>query len=186
MWKLIMFRFQGRLESLEMNYVKRAELFRELRTKHTGYLASVLWKLTGDRELFAEAMQYALMGIWQHIEKLNGKKAGAYIYRIMLTANSKAWRDRIGRNGHFSQSQIGLLESPDKELDKIELVEKVRRAISQLPAKQAKAIVMRYLEQQDYENIAAQLCCSEAGARSHVSKAVATLKSKLAVLAEQE
>lgn len=169
-----------------MNYVKRAELFRELRTKYIGYLASVLWKLTGDRELFTEAMQYALLGMWQHIEKLNGKKAGAYIYRIMLTANSKAWRERIGKNGHFNQSRIDLQESPDKELDKIELVKKVRQVISCLPAKQAKAIVMRYLEQQDYGNIAAQLCCSQAGARSHVSKAVATLKSKLAVLAEQE
>ena len=169
-----------------MNYVKRAELFRELRTKYAGYLASVLWKLTGDRELFAEAMQYALLGMWQHIEKLNGKKAGAYIYRIVLSANSKAWRDRIGKNGHFSQSQIGLQESPEEELDKIELLKKVRRAISQLPAKQAKAIVMRYLEQQDYGDIAVQLCCSEAGARSHVSKVIANLKSRLASLKEQE
>jgi len=87
-----------------MNYSKRAELFRQLRTKHAGYLASVLWKLTGDRELFTEAMQYALLGMWQHIEKLKGKKAPAYIYRIVLTANSKAWRDRIGRNGHFNKN----------------------------------------------------------------------------------
>ena len=95
-----------------MNYSKRAELFRQLRTKHAGYLASVLWKLTGDRELFTEAMQYALFGMWQHIEKLNGKKAGAYIYRIVLTANSKAWRNRIGRNGHFNKNQLDVQESP--------------------------------------------------------------------------
>lgn len=169
-----------------MNYTRRAELFRQLRTKHAGYLASVLWKLTGDRELFTEAMQYALLGMWQHVEKLNGKKAVAYIYRIVLTANSKAWRDRIGKNGHFNQNQIDLQQSPDEQLDRIELVKMVRQAISQLPTKQAKAIVMRYFEQQDYGNIAAQLCCSEAGARSHVSKAIATLKSRLAVLAEQE
>ncbi len=61
-----------------MNYSKRAELFRQLRTKCTGFLASPLWKLTHDRELFTEAMQYALLGRWQNIEKLNVKKAGAY------------------------------------------------------------------------------------------------------------
>ncbi len=169
-----------------MNYSKRAELFRQLRTKHAGYLASVLWKLTGDRELFTEAMQYALLGMWQHIEKLKGKKATAYIYRIVLTANSKAWRDRIGKNGQFNKNQLDIQESPDEKLDRTELVTMVRRAISNLPAKQSKAIVMRYLEQQDYGNIAAQLRCSQAGARSHVSKAVATLKGKLATLAEQE
>jgi hypothetical protein len=61
-----------------MNYSKRAELFRQLRTKYAGFLASVLWKLTHDRELFTEVMQYALLGMWQNIEKLNVKKAGAY------------------------------------------------------------------------------------------------------------
>ncbi len=61
-----------------MNYSKRAELFRPLRTKYAAFLASVLCKLTHDRELFTEAMQYALLGMWQNIEKLNGKKAGAY------------------------------------------------------------------------------------------------------------
>jgi len=167
-----------------MNYIKRAELFRQLRTRHTGYISNVLWKLTGDRELFTEAMQYALLGMWQHIEKLNGRKAGAYIYRIVLTANSKAWRDRIGKNGHFNHSRIANERNPEQELDRIELAGMVRQEISRLPTKQAKAIVMRYFEQQDYENIAAQLRCSQAGARSNVSKAIATLKTKLAVLAE--
>lgn len=166
-----------------MNYVRRAELFRQLKAKHINYVSSVLWKLTGDRELFTEAMQYTLLGMWQHIEKLNGRKAGAYIYRIVLTANSKAWHDRIGKNGHFNHTE-GQEESPDERLNRIELVKKVRQEISRLPAKQAKAIVMRYLEQQDYENIAVQLRCTEAGARSNVSKAVAALKNKLALLAE--
>lgn len=169
-----------------MNYAKRAELFRRLRTKHAGYLASVLWKLTGDRELFSEAMQYALLEMWRHIEKLRGKKATAYIYRIVLTANSKAWRDRIGKNGHFNKQQLDTHQSPEEQLDRSELVRIIRQAISDLPAKQARAIVMRYLEQQDYEDIALKLRCSHAGARSHVSKALATLKSKLACFAEQE
>lgn len=167
-----------------MNDVKRAELFRQLRTKHAGYISSVLWKLTGDRELFTEAMQYVLLGMWQHIEKLNGRKAGAYIYRIVLTANSKAWRDRIGKNGHFNHHRIDHEKDPDEQIDRIELVRMVRQEISRLPAKQAKAIVMRYFEQQDYENIAGQLLCSQAGARSHVSKALSMLKDKLAVMAE--
>ena len=165
-----------------MKYLKRAETFRQLRTRHAGFLASVLWKLTGDRELFTEAMQYALLGMWQHIEKLNGKKAGAYIYRIALTANSTAWRNRIGRNGEISESEMGIEKDPQETVGRGELFALTRQAIAQLPAKQSKAIVMRYLEQQDYKYVADKLGCSEAGARSHVSKAVATLKSKLATL----
>jgi RNA polymerase sigma factor (sigma-70 family) len=162
------------------------ELFEKVRATHSVFLVSVLWKLTGDRELFTEAMQYTLLGIWQHVEKLNSRKAGAYIYRIALTANSRAWRDRAGRNGEFARSRIDVGKDPSEKIGRVELAAKVRRAISQLPGKQGRAIVMRYLEQQDYEAIAGTLACTQAGARSHVSKAIAALKNKLAALVPQE
>lgn len=165
-----------------MEYSKRAEIFRQVKTDYIDFLASVLWKLTGDRELFTEAMQYSLLGIWKHVEKLNGRQAGSYIYRIALTANSKAWRNRIGRNGQINESHLGVTEGPDEKVSDSELVAKVRQAVAQLPAKQAKAIVMRYFEQQEHRDVAEKLNCSQAGARSHVSKAIATLKSKLATL----
>jgi RNA polymerase sigma-70 factor (ECF subfamily) len=161
-------------------------MFREVKAEYTGFLTSVLWKLTSDRELFTEALQYALLGMWQNVEKLNSKKAGAYIYRIALTANSKAWRNRIGRNGQICQAQVSIDKDPSDKVSESELEEKVRLAVSQLPAKQARAIVMRYFEQKGYGDIAEKLRCSQAGARSNVSKALTTLKSKLATLAKRE
>ena len=169
-----------------MKRSKRADIFRQVKADHLDFLASVLWKLTGDRELFTEAMQYSLLGMWQHVEKLNGPKAGAYIYRIALTANSKAWRNRIGRNGQISKAQVGVEEGPDEKVGRSELAAKVRRAVAQLPAKQARAIVMRYFEQQSYKDVAEKLRCTEAGARSHVSRAIATLKNKLATATVRE
>jgi RNA polymerase sigma factor (sigma-70 family) len=168
-----------------MKYSERAEMFKQVRQRHIGFLSSVLWKLTGDRELFTEALQYAMLGMWRHVEKLNSKKAGAYIYRIALTANSTAWRNRIGRNGQISPDRIGIQKDPREVADDSELADKVRQAIVQLPAKQSRAIVMRYFEQQQYPEIADKLGCSEAGARSNVSKALAALKNKLGALTEQ-
>ena len=169
-----------------MDHKERIELFEKIRADYSVFLLSVLWKLTGDRELFTEAVQYTLLGIWQHLGKLNGKKAAAYIYRIALTANSKAWRNRIGRDGQLNPNQIGLDKCPDGNLGSAELVTKVRRAIAQLPDKQATAVVMRYLQQQEYDAIAEKLRCGQDGARSHVSKALAALKSKLASFVERE
>ncbi|MFC1792906.1 RNA polymerase sigma factor [Planctomycetota bacterium] len=166
-----------------MKHSERLEIFEKLRAKYSVFLLSVLWKLTGDRELFTEAMQYTLMGMWQHIEKLNGKKAGAYIYRIALTANSRAWRNRIGRNGQLPTSRIDIDTDPGEKIGRAELTAKVRKAVSRLPDKQGRAIVMRYLEQHDYETISEKLCCSKDSARSHVSKALAALRDKLATLA---
>ena len=169
-----------------MKYSKRLEIFERVRAEYSVFLTSVLWKLTGDRELFAEAMQYTLLGMWRNVEKLNSKKAGAYIYRIALTANSTAWRNRIGRDGQINKARAGIEKNPPEKAGNSELAGLIRRAIAQLPAKQGRAIVMRYLEQQDYKCIAEKLSCGEAGARSNVSKAIATLKSKLATLAERE
>ena len=165
-----------------MKHSERLEIFEKVRAEHSVFLLSVLWKLTGDKELFTEAMQYTLMGMWQHIEKLDGKKAGAYIYRIALTANSRAWRNRIGRNGDFARSRVGVDTEPSEKIHRSELAAKVRRVMSQLPEKQGRAMAMRYLEQEDYQTISEKLGCSKAGARSHVSKALAVLKDKLTAL----
>jgi len=184
-----MFRLTGTLRKANeafgpkpMRFPKQAEIFEQVRDRYTGLLTSILWKLTGDRELFTEAMQYALLGMWQHVGKLNSQKAGAYIYKIALSANSKAWRNRIGKDGQLTRNQAWVEKNSDERLDRDELATIVRREIGRLPTKQAKAIVMRYFEQQDYQAIAGKLACTEAGARSHVSKALATLKSRLATL----
>lgn len=168
-----------------MKHSERLELFEKIRAGYSAFLVSLLWKLTGDKELFAEAMQYTLLGIWQHVEKLEGCQAGAYIYRIALTANSQAWRSRIGRNGESTRDG-GIDKDPSERLGRVEMAKEVRKAISRLPDKQGRAIAMRYIEQQDYEAIAGTLRCTQAGARSHVAKALAALKDKLAALVQQE
>jgi RNA polymerase sigma factor (sigma-70 family) len=165
-----------------MEHSKRLELFEKARARYSVFLTSVLWKLTADREIFTEAMQHALFAMWRHVEKLKDETATSYIYKVALTANSKAWRNRIGRNGEIPNDPIDPAEDADERLDRAEAAAIVRREISRLPKKQAHAIVMRYLEQQDYHAIAEKLSCSKAGARSNVSRAMATLKSKLAAL----
>jgi len=163
-----------------MKHSERLKIFEKVRAEYSDFLSSVLWKLTGDSELFAEAMQNALLIIWQNIEKLTNDIKTGYIYRIALSANSKAWRKRIGQNGQFKKSLLSEDNESGDDIEQAELTEKVRKAISQLSDRQGKAIVMRYFEQQDYEKIAEKLQCSQAGARSHVSKALSALKNKLA------
>jgi RNA polymerase sigma factor (sigma-70 family) len=161
-----------------MEYSKRVENFEKIRTEYAGLLTSLLWKLTGDRELFAEALQYALLAMWRHVEKLDGSRAAGYIYKIALSANSKAWRNRIGKDGQKGLYQFDIHAKESDETNNPDLFKQLRKSIAQLPAKQATAIAMRYLQQHGYTSIAEKLRCSEAAARSHVSKALATLKKK--------
>jgi len=161
-----------------MRYSKRLELFEKLRTEYAGYLTSTLWKLTGDADIFAEAIQYSLLSIWMNLEKLTGPQAGAYIYRIALSANSKAWRNRIGKNGQIPDATLTGRAASEEVVD-AETLNLVRKEIAKLPEQQAQAIVMRYIEQTDYKAIADKLNCAEDTARSHVSKALNTLRNNL-------
>jgi len=162
-----------------MAHPERVKAFDRLRVKYNPMMTALLWKLTGDRELFAEAMQYALLGMWQYLEKLNGKKGSAYLYRIILSANSRAWRNRIGRDGQINSDLIAGPSSENRNPADSELIERVRKTIARLPRKQAWAIAMRYIEQKSYDMIAKELLCSPTAARSNVSKALAVLKRKL-------
>ncbi|MHC4527500.1 MAG: RNA polymerase sigma factor [Planctomycetota bacterium] len=95
----------------------------------------------------------------------------------MAKQNRPRWPD--------SEHHIGNEPEPVERAGASELEAKVRQAVAELPAKQGRAIIMRYLEQEDYGDIAEKLGCSQAGARSHVSKALAALKTKLAASPQQ-
>lgn len=167
-----------------MEYSERLKAFDDVKGRYNAFLTALLWRLTGERELFAEAYQTALLKIWQNVEKLNTPAAGAYIYKIAVSANSTAWKERIRKDGHLSIEQ-NEPEAVEKKSDD-ELVNAVRAQISKLPKKQSIALIMRYLEQKDYDAIAVRLGCSENSARSNVSKALAALKKKLAFFSRQE
>jgi RNA polymerase sigma factor (sigma-70 family) len=162
-----------------MRYSKRLELFEKIKNEYTGYLTSTLWKLTGEADIFEEAFQYALLAMWMNLEKLTGEQAGAYIYRISLSANSKAWRNRASKNGQMPNA-ILVGHSANEEAIYAETISLVRKEIAKLPEQQGLAIVMRYIEQSDYKTIADKLNCAEDTARSHVSKAINTLRNNLA------
>jgi RNA polymerase sigma factor (sigma-70 family) len=168
-----------------MRYSKRLRLFEKLKNDYIGYLTATLWKLTGDADIFDEAIQYALLAVWMNLEKLTGPQAGAYIYRIALSSNSKAWRNRAGKDGQILKPDVF------KNLAAVEVVDEetlnlVRKEIARLPEQQGQAVVMRYIEQNDYKAIADKLKCAEDTARSHVSKAINTLRSNLAEMNIQE
>jgi RNA polymerase sigma factor (sigma-70 family) len=162
-----------------MRYSKRLELFGKIKNDYLGYLTTTLWKLTGNADIFDEAFQYALLAIWMNLEKLTDPQAGAYIYRIALSANSKAWRNRIGKNGQMPDAAL-IGRPASEEVVDAETLKLVRKEIAKLPEQQAQAIVMRYIEQSDYKAIADKLNCAEDTARSHVSKAINTLRNNLA------
>jgi RNA polymerase sigma factor (sigma-70 family) len=173
-------------EMLKTRHAEKLRQFDAVMQNRGKFLESVIWRLTGNRELFAEAWQNTLLGVWQHIEKLDGSGSGSYLYRIALSSVSKEWKSRVGESSEFEDVEPANCKGPDEAASDAELLASARKAIAELGFQQGRAIVMRYLECKEYQQLAQELGCSEAAARSHVSKAIATLRESLNGLFDKE
>ena len=161
-----------------MRHQRRVSEFQKIHARHKPFLEATLWKLTGSREMFADALQDALLAMWKHLEKLRGQGAKSYLYRIALSAAAKAWKNKSQPgNADFDISTDN--DDPANTVLDEESLQQIRAAITQLPDKQGRAIVMRYLEQKSYDDIAKELNCSSATVRAHVHKGLQKLKRKL-------
>ena len=162
---------------------KRMVKFNRAKERHMNFLSSILWKLTGDQTLFRKAMQFALFEMWQNLETIQGKQGKEELYQIVLSANAHAWdqcpTETDGSETRHEKPLLGQLFQ-----GRAQLAQRARWGISQLHPQQTLAIVLRYMERQDYSTIAHRLGCHPLLVHFHVSKAVDALKAKLRALSE--
>ena len=160
---------------------RRMVKFNQVKERHMNFLSSILWKLTGDQALFRKAMQYALFEMWKNLETIQGKGVQEHLYQIVLSANTHAW-DLCPAGANR------LDDTKDKPLlsrlfqGRAQLAQRVRWGLSQLHPQQTLAIVLRYMERQDYSTIAHRLGCHPLLVHFHISKAVDALRDKLQTL----
>ena len=165
-----------------MNYQSKIRTFERTRINYGRFMESTTWKLTGNRELFGEAYQHTMLMLWRHIEKFENQQSGGYLYRIILSSVSKAWRDTLGKEKHNIETPEHICSSepePSEQIIEKEALNNLRRMITKLPEQQGKAITMRYLESKCYSTLAEELHCSESAARAHVSHAITRLRGIL-------
>jgi DNA-directed RNA polymerase specialized sigma24 family protein len=162
---------------------KRMVKFNQAKERHMNFLSSVLWKLTGDQALFKKAMQFALFEIWQNLETIQGKQGKEELYQIVLSANAHAW-DQSPAEADCPETR-GEIPLPSRLFQRrAQLAQRVRWGISQLHPQETLAIVLRYMERQDYSTIAHRLGCHPLLVHFHLSKALDALKAKLKALPE--
>lgn len=162
-----------------MKHAAKRALFEQVHTQYRTLLESVIWRLTGDRDRFAEAYQNAMLALWRHIDKLGQGQPGGYIYRIALSAANKTWRSRPAKGSDISGPVMAQSQGPEDDLIREESYHQLRRHILALPEKQAQAVAMRYLQSKSYAQMARELQCSESAVRAQVSRALTRLRKKM-------
>jgi len=152
------------------------------------HLLRSIARIVSQPEDAEDALQDALATIWRKLQRIRAhQNPRALIFRICADAAV----DVLRRRRRFDRSKRPQLTSGNRpnpggeagnRLAAEETRAEVRRAIARLPRTQATAVVMRYVQEQDYRAIGDALGCREATARAHVARARKRLSSLLAHL----
>lgn len=135
--------------------------------------------LVGQRQLAEDLVQEVLARAYVRWERVvRADHPDLYLRRMLVNAHISWWRRRS------SHEAVGLPEREEAApiLVDTEVAERdaLWRVIRTLPRRQRAAVVLRYYEDLDDLAIAEVLDCSPVTVRTHVMRALATLRERLA------
>ena len=160
--------------------------FEEIMQRHEREIMRYLLRVSGDREDAADLFQETWLRAYRAYPRLDsGSVVRPWLYAIATNlwrnrARDSARRGRVVVSDNEQQPAAELIAKDhrfDHENEGYAAVH-LRELISDLPAKQQRALHLRYFAGLDYAEIAKALDCSEESARANVSQAIKKLNAR--------
>jgi RNA polymerase sigma factor (sigma-70 family) len=143
------------------------------------------WNQTGDRELAADLSAEVFAAALQSAARYRPEKGPAIAWLLGIARNKLLESRRRGRVESAARRRLGIatVEMGDEDLARVEelssLDDAVLALVDQLPAEQRDAVLARVVEDRSYQELAAELRCSQAVARKRVSRGLHTLRARM-------
>jgi len=147
-----------------------------------------IWRIVRDPQDAEDAMQDALVIVMKRWDRISRHPSPeSLVLKICIDAAYDATRRNVRRGrvvelGEAAAQQASLTQLPSEEMAGREQYAEIVAAIHRLSRQQATAMLMRAVDGQPYEEIAAALGCTEATARKHVARSRGRLRVWLAHL----
>lgn len=155
--------------------------------EHGQWLMGVAYSLTlntHEAEDLAQDVMGQLVRHWTRVSAADNPRA--YVRRIL---SNQYIRSRRARPRHLA----ALHDEPDPQqaggptaFDGVEDRDAIARALRSLPPSQQTAVVLRFLEDCTYRDVARSIGCREVTARSLVHRALKTLRNEMAFMTIDE
>ena len=159
------------------------EVYQRLIAPIEGKMIAIVSRIVGPRDEAADVFQEALAVIWQKLSRIDrSSNPHAYILRICINLSYDALRRHIRQEREISalrEMARRQAQSRPKLPAEPEALNGIYDAIRSLPRQQAEAVLLRLVDETPYQAIGDILNCSEATARSHVSKGRVRLREIL-------
>ena len=172
--------------------VQRASLgdpaaFGWLARRHQDALFNTIYRITGNQDLAYDVVQESFLKAYNAIAGFrSGSRFYTWLYRIALNTLRSHWRKEGRRPGEQSLTEdppdLGIGQGSDDPAiaaQKKEMEQIIQQSISALPDPQREILVLRDVEQLEYDQIAEILDLSLGTVKSRLHRARMTLKEKL-------
>lgn len=156
------------------------ESFKVLFEQHFDTIRNYIYYKCGDEELATDTAQEAFMTIWEKQLIKNSKSAIGLLYKISNDIFiSKYRRQQVELRFQKTISANQVDQSPEDELQFIEMKKKYEKALTNLPEKQRVVFLMSRNDELKYSEIAERLKLSIKAVEKRMSKAIALLKTEM-------
>lgn len=167
----------------------RTAAFGELVRRYQDRLYSTVYRLVGNAEDAQDALQEAFLNAYQSLDSFKGDSLFfTWLYRIAVnTAMSLKRRQRVtlsldvGREqgGHLEPADASDFSQPGFALEQAEQERRVQDALSRLSPEHRAVLILKDMEGQKYETIAAVLRVPIGTIRSRLHRARLELRDLL-------
>lgn len=176
--------------------VKRARdgdfsAFEALFERHRALVYRFAYQMVPKRDDAEDIVQEAFIRAYQNLHRYRDEaKFTTWLLRIVTNLCTDQARMSTRRQNLEQQEASGALtwmtegvtEDPVENLEQQRRVEALRRALNALPIHHRTVIVLRDIEERDYEEISRILGCTVGGAKLRVLRARRALKDRIAPL----
>ena len=156
---------------------------RYLRRAHT-----VAYRLLGHREDAEDLVQEAFMTALNRIDSFDVERPfGPWLFRILTNQGLNARKARAIRKTEQVMETMGDPRiSPQRDVERLEIRERLKMALAELPKRQRFVVQMVDVEGVDTAEVAEMLNVEPTTVRWHLHQARATLRTALAALYEYD
>lgn len=173
---------------LECLVTDEKRVYERLITPVESQMMHTIWRVVRHPQLAEDTLQDVLTIIWRKLSRIRRHpNPQALILKICLNAAYDSLRksrlsQKVKDPAFFQKFPSSSKETIPQDLERKEMRDKIHDAISQLPRKQAVAVLMRVVQELPYDAIAQAMNCSETTVRIHVSRGRKRLSQRLSHL----
>lgn len=171
----------------ESDIIRRArqgdsDAFRRLVEAYQTQVYRIALRMCGEAAA-DDVTQEAFLAAWRALPAFRGTCLfSTWLYRLATNAAIDWLRREKRHRGADDVTELELPDgapSPQEQAEQTETQEAVRRALTQLSPEHRQVLVLRYMQELDYNEIAAALDISEGTVKSRINRAKAHLKEIL-------